>query len=233
MSVTGWSFIDVPLAYLTGFAPTLTVIGGGDVLMRAAHDLPQPRVRALTHTALLTLLFTLLATTLGAFLVVSIVPAAEQALWMNTPLAGLAQHLAGPWWMRDLMALALAGAALLMLLPVAHAALRDAEHTLHRSAAAGALPSGLTSLRFGTPASGGHDCRRDDSCHACERRTSHVAGACLCDRDRDHAALDDRDARSASPDDHPKSPIQCTGKSVADRPRADRWSGWRRGQSLP
>ena len=56
---------------------------------------------------------------------------------MNTPLAGLAQHLAGPWWMRDLMALALAGAALLMLLPAAHAALRDAEHTLHRSAAAG------------------------------------------------------------------------------------------------
>ena len=154
VSVTGWSFIDVPLAYLTGFALTLTVIGGGDVLMRAAHDLPQPRVRALRHTALLTLLFTLLATTLGTFLVVSIVPAAEQALWMNAPLAGLAQHLAGPWWMRDLMALALAGAALLMLLPVAHAAIRDAEHTLHRSAAAGTLPSGLTSLhtRFGTPA---------------------------------------------------------------------------------
>ncbi len=52
------------------------------------------------------------------------------------------------------MALALAGAAVLMLLPAVHAALGDAEQMLHRSSADGTLPSGLASLhtRFGTPA---------------------------------------------------------------------------------
>ena len=52
------------------------------------------------------------------------------------------------------MAVALAGAAVLMLLPAAHAALGDAEQMLHRSSADGTLPRGLASLhtRFGTPA---------------------------------------------------------------------------------
>jgi magnesium transporter len=152
--ITGWPFIDIALACLTGMALTLTVIGGGDVLVRAAHDLPQPRVRALAHTSVLTLVFAFVATTLGTFLVIRLVPATEQALWINAPLAGLSQHLAGPSWTRDLMTLALAGAALVVLLAVAHAALRDAEQMLHRAAADGTLPRGLASLhtRFGTPA---------------------------------------------------------------------------------
>ena len=52
------------------------------------------------------------------------------------------------------MALALACAAGLVLLPAAHAALTDAERMLHRSSADGTLPGGLATLhtRFGTPA---------------------------------------------------------------------------------
>ncbi len=143
----------LPLTYLLGLALTLTVIGGGEALARTAYEFPPPRVYALRRIGFLTSLFGLLVTTLGTFLLILLVPIAEQALWVNAPLAGLAQHLAGPPWIRDLMALALAGAAVLMLLPAVHAALGDAEQMLHRLSADGTLPSGLASLhtRFGTP----------------------------------------------------------------------------------
>ena len=154
VALTGWPLVDRALVYVFGFALTLTVVGGGDALARAAHEFPPPRVHALRRTGRLTLFFALAVTTLGTFLVVLLVPDAEQAVWMNAPLAGLAQHLAGPAWMRNLMALALAGAAALVLLPAASAALGDAEQMLHRASEDGTLPRGLTSLhaRFGTPA---------------------------------------------------------------------------------
>jgi magnesium transporter len=153
-TITGSSLIDAALVYVLGFGLTITVIGGGEPLAHAAHEAPPPRLQTLRRTAFLTLAFTLLVTTLGTFLVVALVPDAEQALWVNAPLAGLAQHLAAPSWLRDLLALALAGAAVLVLLPAAHAALSDAEKLLHRSAADGAHSSRLASLhtRFGTPA---------------------------------------------------------------------------------
>ncbi len=60
--------IDAALTYLLGFALTLTVIGGGEALARAAHEFPPPRVHALRRTGFLTFLFALLVTTLGTFL---------------------------------------------------------------------------------------------------------------------------------------------------------------------
>ena len=94
------------------------------------------------------------ATALGTFLALLLVPASEHPLWANAPLAGLAQHLAAPSAVRVLMAVALAGAAVLMLVPAAHVAIGDAEQMLHRASTDGTLPSGLASLhtRFGTPA---------------------------------------------------------------------------------
>jgi magnesium transporter len=152
--VTGYSLIDAALVYVLGFGLTLTVIGGGEPLAQAAHEAPPPRMHTLRRTASLTLAFTLLVTTLGTFLFAGLVPDAEQALWVNAPLAGLAQYLAAPSWLRDLLAVALAGAAVLVLLPAAHAALSDAEKLLHRTSSDGALSSRLSSLhtRFGTPA---------------------------------------------------------------------------------
>ena len=81
-------------------------------------------------------------------------PGSEQAAWASAPLAGVAQHLAAPGWVRTLLAIALVCAALLMLAPATHAALADAEHLLEGLAAQGTLPEGLTTLhsRFGTPA---------------------------------------------------------------------------------
>jgi hypothetical protein len=123
-------------------------------LARAADEGQPPRVQAVRRTGLLTVFFGLLVTALGTFLVILLVPAAEQTLWVNAPLAGLAQHLAGPAWTRDLIAVAVVGAAVLMLLPAARDALADGERLLQRASADGTVPSRLASLhtRFGTPA---------------------------------------------------------------------------------
>jgi magnesium transporter len=154
VDITSWRPADIVLAFVLGFALTLPMIGGGDALSRAAHELPPPRVRALRRTGLLSVLFILAVATGGTFLVLALVPESEQALWVNAPLIGLAQHLIGPSSLRALLALAIAAAAVLMLIPAIHAALADAEQMLHRFSADGTLPSGLASLhaRFGTPA---------------------------------------------------------------------------------
>ena len=154
MAVTGWSSVDAALIYVLGVALTLPVIGSGEVLARAAREVQPPRVQALRRTALLTVFFALAVVALGTFLFILLVPAAEQPLWIDAPLAGLAQHLAGPSWARDLIALAVAVAAVLVLLPAAHAALADGEQLLQRGSVDGTVPSGLASLhtRFGTPA---------------------------------------------------------------------------------
>ena len=152
-AITGLPLIDVPLAYVLGLALTLTVVGGGEALARAAYEFPPPRVYALRRTARLTLLFAVSITAVATFLVVLLIPASEQAIWVNAPWAGLAQHFTGPSWLRDVAALALAGAAVCVLLPAARATVGDAEQLLNRSAASGTLPAALASLhtRFGTP----------------------------------------------------------------------------------
>ena len=74
-------------------------------------------------------------------------------MWINAPLAGLAQHLAGSSWTRDVVAIALVGAAVLLLLPATQIALSDAEQLLQRLSVEGALSERLVFLhtRFGTP----------------------------------------------------------------------------------
>ena len=129
-------------------------IGGGDAVARAAHELRPPRLQALRRTSLFVSLFTVLATVSGAFLFVLLVPAAEQALWTNAPLAGLAQHLAGPAWARESWRVALVGAAAL-LLRAGRARSRSAtpSRLLQRLSVEGALSERLAFLhtRFGTP----------------------------------------------------------------------------------
>jgi len=111
-------------------------------------------VRALRRTGILTLFFTFIVAAGGTFLFTLLVPSSEQELWINAPLAGLAQHLAAPGWVRNVLALALAAAAVAVVVPAAHAALADAEQMLHRASADGVLPHSLAALhaRFGTPA---------------------------------------------------------------------------------
>ncbi len=123
------------------------------------------------------------------------------ALWTNAPLAGLAQHLAGPAWARDLVAVALVGAAALLLVPAAHLALGDAEQLLQRLSVEGAA--------VGAPGLPAHEVRhavarhrrrgcRDDPRDVRQRRTRQLAGARLCDGDRGDARAQDRGARPAA-----------------------------------
>jgi magnesium transporter len=152
-AVTGWPTVDVTLAYIAGLGVVLPVLGGNEALARVAPELPPPRVSGLRRTALLLTGFALLVTTLSTFLMVLLVPISEQPTWVSASLVGLTQHLAGPTWARNVVALATAAAAALMLLPAAQAALSDAHQILQRAAADGTLPKSLTALhpRFGTP----------------------------------------------------------------------------------
>ena len=146
--------VSVGLLVLIAFAHTLPMFGGGESLARAARDVAPPRVPTLRRTALLTVLFSLLVTTVGTLLFSVLVPGAEQTLWIDSPLAGLAQHVTSAGLTREFFSAAAVLAAACMLIPVAHDALTDAERILHRASADDALPSTLLSLhtRFGTPA---------------------------------------------------------------------------------
>ena len=155
----------MPLAYVLGLALTLTVVGGGDALARAAYELPPPRVYALRRTARLTLLFAVSITAVATFLVVLLIPASEQAIWVNAPWAGLAQQFTGPSWLRDVAALALAGAAVCVLLPAARATVGDAEQLLNRSVGKRHAARG--------PRVRPHAFRHADACRRCDGRRHH------------------------------------------------------------
>jgi len=152
--VTFASLFALFITCLRGFAMALPVVGSGDALARAAHELPPPRVVAVRRTARLVLLFTLFGTTLLSFLFLALVRLDFPRPWTDVPLAAIAQHLAGPGWLRDLLSLLIVGAALALLIPAARAALIDGEQTVRKLAGDGVLPARLASLhpRFGTPA---------------------------------------------------------------------------------
>ena len=140
------------LSWLVGLFVLLPAVGGGDALARAAHDLSPPRIQALRRTSVLILVF-LIVTVVSVYLFGWLIPAAEQSLWMQAPLAGLAQHLAAPAWLSDFLNLALVAAAGLLLVPAARSALDDAGLLLQRLSAEGPLADSLAMLhfRFGTP----------------------------------------------------------------------------------
>ncbi len=137
---------------LLGGLLALPAVGGGDVLARAAHEFAPPRVHSLRRTALLVVLFSLLATAIFSFLFSALVPGPEQQLAVDAPLVGLEHFLAGALWAKKLLALLLVATAVLMLTPAAHAALADVEQTLRGLAEQRALPEGLATRhpRFGT-----------------------------------------------------------------------------------
>ena len=89
----------------------------------------------------------------GTLCYVLLVPPAELAAWTSTPLAGLAYHLTAPGWVQNTLAIALAAAAVLLLVPGIFLSMGDAEALLQRLSIEGALPGGLVELhqRLGTP----------------------------------------------------------------------------------
>jgi hypothetical protein len=142
------------LAGALGLALALPVVVGGGRLAQAALEFPPPRIRALRHTALLVVLFSLVAVAIPAFLFNRIVSAEERSLWLDAPALALAHGLAAPPWARDLAVAAVALTALLLLMPAARAALTDAGQAILRLATERVLPAALAfpHVRFGTPA---------------------------------------------------------------------------------
>jgi magnesium transporter len=137
------SLINQVLQFLAAFAFVLPVLGGGDVVARVAHEFAAPRLQAVLRTSFFVVVFVFSTTALSAFLFVALVPAGEAAIWSDTPLSGLAQHLALPAWARGLMVVFIPLAALLILLPAAQAALEDTEQLLRRLSTERILPPQL------------------------------------------------------------------------------------------
>jgi magnesium transporter len=152
VDAAGWSWTAAARDALIGMALVLPVIGAGDSLSRGAHEFPPPRLRALRRTAALVVLFAIAITAGLAFLFLGLVPDEALRVWMDAPLAGLAQYLSGPAWAQHVMAILLIVAVALLLVPATDAALSDGEQTLRRLATAHALPEGLAAPhpRFGT-----------------------------------------------------------------------------------
>ena len=143
MRTDSWWALDAVLPAFFGLALALPTVGGGEALARMAHEFQPPRVLALRRTGRVVVLFGLAGTALLTFLFVVLVPPLELPLWFDAPLAGLVQHFAGPGWLRGLVTAGVAAAAVLMLVPAAHAALADGEQMLRRLSAERVLPEGL------------------------------------------------------------------------------------------
>jgi magnesium transporter len=137
---------------LIGLSHALPAVGSGDSLTRAAAELPPPRIRSLRRLALLTGTYAIGIVALVSFLFGAVVPGPAQSPWFDAPLVGLAQHAAGPEWLRFLMTIALTAAAVVMLTQAADAAFTEARNALLRVAEKRRLPGTLLTLhpRFGT-----------------------------------------------------------------------------------
>jgi magnesium transporter len=137
---------------LVMLALALPAVGGGDVVARAAHEFPPPRIPALNRTTRIVVLFSLVVTSVLTFAFAALLSAGEARLWGDAPLTGLSQLLVGPGVLIDVMSAAVVLAAVLMIAPAAQAALADAEQTLRRLAREQALPErlALPHPRFGT-----------------------------------------------------------------------------------
>src|SRR5262249_10054923 len=81
---------------------------------------------------------------LSSFLFVALVPSAQASIWSDTPLSGLAQYLDLPAWAIALIVVLVPAAALLILVPAAHAALEDTEQLLRRLSTQRILPEQLS-----------------------------------------------------------------------------------------
>lgn len=140
------------IVVLLGLALALPALGGGDALARAASELRPPRVVAIRRTAWLVGAVMLIGTVIPAFLFTLLVPDRLQLAWAGTPLIGLVSHLAGPASIRLFATLVIVSAAMLALVPVAHAALAEAEQVVRRLSADRVLPEALGRVhpRFGT-----------------------------------------------------------------------------------
>jgi len=129
---------------LGGFALAFPVLGGGDALARVAHEFAPPRLPTLRRTSFFVVVLVFILTLFSSLLFVALVPEAQASLWAAIPLSAVAQHLDLPVWATGLMTVLVVGAAFLVLIPSAHAALEDTGQLLRRLSSQRFLPKRLS-----------------------------------------------------------------------------------------
>ena len=134
------TFFHSVLRILVSFALVLPALGGGDALARSAHELAPPRLQGLRRTSLLVVFVSFALIVVSSFLFVGLVPRQQADVWAATPLSGLVQYIDLPVWAQGLMTILILAAALVVLIPAAHAALEDTEQLLRRLSAERVLP---------------------------------------------------------------------------------------------
>jgi magnesium transporter len=161
-----WTLASVPRALMPPVQPAapslstlavalaiaLPVLGGGDSLVRAAHELPPPRMQALRRTRLLVILVTAVLIPVPVWLVSSRFDGAQLRAWSDAPLLGLATSLHGPASVTRMVRFAVSLAALFMLAPAVQASLGDASHQLRAASNDRLVPGwlGHQHPQFGT-----------------------------------------------------------------------------------
>ena len=131
----------------------LPCLGGVDALGHAALDLEQPRIQNLLRVARLIGAYTLVITAVTGFLVVGLLSEEQRRVWMSAPLAGVAIAVAAPAWIRFLLLLFVASAAVVFLASTVRAASSGGHDTLARLVEEGVFGREFRALhqRFGTP----------------------------------------------------------------------------------
>jgi magnesium transporter len=141
------------ISVLLGLGAVLFAIGGSDSLSQIAPELEPPRIRNLQRVARIVAIYSLTLTASVGFLAAALAPAALRQSLIDTSLVTLAQQVAGPAFLRGLLTLAVAAAAVLIMAAAVRSAMAGAQLTLTRLVDEGLLPRGLHELhpRFGTP----------------------------------------------------------------------------------
>jgi len=130
------------LAFAFGHA--LPAVGSGDSLARAAAELEPPRIRGVWRTLIILTVYGGLATVASTVLFVTLLPADAQRVWSDVPIVGITQHLPVAPWARGVLALAVGGAAALLLGQAARAGISGAERMLAQLGQQGRLTRTLT-----------------------------------------------------------------------------------------
>ena len=141
------------LALLVGLGSCLFAVGGSEALTHVAPELQPPKIINLRRTARRVALFSVLLTAGIGFVAAALVPEAVRALWYDAPLVPLPPYLAGPVWIRSLLAIAGVVASVLLLGATVTRSALSSQTLLARLSNEGLLAGALRTqhARLGTP----------------------------------------------------------------------------------
>jgi magnesium transporter len=139
---------------IVAIALALPVVGGGNVVVRSAHQFAPPRVPTLRRTAVFATVVTGLLQVALAVLFVSLVTDADARVWIAAPIAGITDRLPGQEWLVHAWMFLLVATAVGVGVPAAQAALLDADQALARLVRQQVIPDTIAPTRHWIGAAG-------------------------------------------------------------------------------